>query len=297
MKIIIFIIIYLSTYVTGFASPYDDLTAKIAGASEIKPLRIRIIGITGKGPGSAKWSGSLGLVSAKLKEALDKNKDLSVTDQENLKVMEEEAAISGKNVKLQDADYSLEIFARQLERELTLEVRMVKFKDGTDETFTLSVDPKSIGIDIEADLPPADAAIKICNSNMFKIARNMLQRKKMNLALNDLTNDPEDLEFAESVKERISVIEKEISNWSKEVSKEILELVELDEDIVAEALQDRIDVLRVEGKLQEIDTKSQQKLIHSLELLWKRAKDTGLEPNQLSIEKECKVFIDSDANQ
>jgi CII-binding regulator of phage lambda lysogenization HflD len=132
---------------------------------------------------------------------------------------------------------------------------------------------------------------------MFKIARNMLQREKMNLALNDLTNDPEDQEFAESVKERISIIEKEISNWSKEVSNEISELVELDEDIIAEALQDRIDVLRVEGKLQEIDTRSQQQLIHSLEILWKRSKDTGLEPNQLSIEKECKVFIDNDTKQ
>jgi hypothetical protein len=273
----------------------EDLGRKISTLNSGQMTSVRFGEILARGTDHSKWEGNLAPLKANLKQELGKFSNLMVSDTENLKSIEENAALDGKNVRLKAADYEIKMIARQIDRVLVLEFRVVKISDGLEKTYLLQMDPRSVGIDPEAEIPPADAAVKVADKTMMDIAEKLFR----NLQLESLTvvgddADPADLKFAKSILKNIQANNEQIDRFAKQTADEISELMRLDDEVVRQSLDDRQDYLLIEGRLQDTDTTRQRKLVSELVEIWTRAKQSGIKTNPDMVVEACLRVIKSE---
>jgi len=265
------------------ATSYEELANDLTANQQGKPLRISVLNLAAKGPGSEKWADGLALVRARLEEALGRKPGISLIDRNNIDALEQEKAFVGKEFRIAETDALVRGFAMQVERKLVLNLVIIDVADGKQRTALAEIDPASVGMNLAADLPPADAAVRIANSVMFDIVRNLV---KLDILI-PLIRDSEP-DFAATLKRREAMLKSELVQWAQSVADEVRELTKLDSKMVVQSLDDRIDYLRVEGQLQGVDTRRQQALINSLRSVWKRAQESGIEPNPEAIIESCK---------
>ena len=283
MKILPLFLGLLALVDLASATPYEQLADDLTANQQGKPLRISVLNLTAKGPGSEKWADGLALVRSRLEEALGHKPGVSLIDRNNIDALEQEKAFVGKEFRIAETDALVRGFAMQVERKLTLNLVIIDVADGKQRTALAEIDPSSVGMNLAADLPPADASVRVANSVMFDIVRNLV---KMDI-LSPLIRESEP-DFVATLKRREATMKSELSQWSESVAQEVRELTRLDSEMVAQSLDDRIDYLRVEGQLQGVDTKRQQALIDSLRSVWKRAKESGIEPSPEVIIESCR---------
>jgi hypothetical protein len=250
--------------------------------------------ITARGPNAAKWEGNLAPIKADLKQELGKYPQLDISDMENLKSIEENAALDGRNVRLQAADYEVKIIARQIESSLVLEIRSVRISNGLERTFLLQLDPRSVGIDPEAEIPPTDAAVKVSDKTMMDIAEKVARNLHLqSLVEAEAREDEADEAFARSIAKNIQSNDEQIQRFAKQIVEEISELMRLDHGIGRQSFDDRHDFLLIEGKLQGIDTSRQRSLLREVAKIWEKACDTGIKPNPAAVIDACVTVVKS----
>lgn len=251
--------------------------------------------IVARGPNASQWQGNLASVKAELKNLLTTYKYLKISDLENLKSIEESAAIDGRNVRLSKADYNVNMIARQIESLLVLEVRLVEMSNGADKTLLLRLDPRSVGINPEAEIPPTDAAVKVSDKTMMDIAEKLARNQQLKLLSEaESGENEEDAEFSKSILKNIQANDAQIQRFAKQVVDEVSELMRLDKVVVRQSFDDRSDFLKIEGKLQGVDTSRQRLLLKEVFKVWEKASDTGLKPNPSAIVAACNSVIESE---
>jgi hypothetical protein len=272
----------------------SDLAKTLSGLKGAEKTSLRFGEITARGPNAAKWEGKLAPIKADLKQELGKYPQMDISDMENLKSIEENAALDGRNVRLQAADYEVKIIARQIESSLVLEIRSVRISNGLERTFLLQLDPRSVGIDPEAEIPPTDAAVKVSDKTMMDIAEKTARNLHLqSLVEAEVGEDGADEAFAISIAKNIQSNDEQIQRFAKQVVEEISELMRLDHGIVRQSFEDRHDFLLIEGKLQGIDTSRQRSLLREVSKIWEKACDTGIKPNPAALVDACVTVVKS----
>lgn len=279
----------------GRIASLSEFAAVLATLEAGKRTSLRFGEVIAKGPDRQKWEGNLAPIKANLKQDLGRYSQLVVSDTENLKSIEENAALDGRNVRLEAADYEVKIIARQIERLLVLEFRILKISNGSEKTYLLQMDPRSVGIDPEAEIPPADAAVKVADKTMMDISEKLFR----NMHLESLVSEEEgadegDIAFTKSISKNIQSNNEQIARFARQTIDEISELMRLEDGIVKQSLEDRQDFLLVEGRLQGVDTSRQRKLVGELAKIWEKAKESGIKPNEQLLVDSCLQVIKSE---
>jgi hypothetical protein len=279
----------------GRIASLSEFAAALATLDAGKRTSLRFGEVIAKGPDRQKWEGNLAPIKANLKQDLGKYSHLVVSDTENLKSVEENAALDGRNVRIEAADYEVKMIARQIDRHLVLEFRILKISNASERTYLLQMDPRSVGIDPEAEIPPADAAVKVADKTMMDIAEKLFRNMHLEaLVAAEESADDGDGGFAKSISKNIQSNNEQIARFARQTIEEISELMRLDEEVVRQSLEDRQDFLLVEGRLQGVDTSRQRNLVKELSRIWEKAKDSGIKPNEQLLVESCLQVIKSE---
>jgi len=268
------------------ATPYDDLIAELVPKDSAK-CKIAVADLVGRGPGSDAWKDASLLARGKVEEALGARASIVLIDRANIPLIEQENALTGKSTKIAGTDALLTGFIMLVDRKLVVSLTMLDVASQKKRTASAQIEPASLGINVESDIPPADASIRIANSVMFDIARNLVKAEALESAATGNT----DLQFNAIVKKRRKVIDDEVQQWAGKSIEELQKLAQLDPVIVKQGFIDRKEYLILEGKLQGIDTSRQQRLIVEFECLHERVSKSGIEPTAEIIISSCKKAL------
>ena len=268
------------------ATPYDDLIAELVPKDSAK-CKIAVADLVGRGPGSDAWKDASLLASGKVEEALGARDSIVLIDRANIPLIEQENALTGKSTKIAGTDALLTGFIMLVDRKLVVSLTMLDVASQKKRTASAQIEPASLGINVESDVPPADASIRIANSVMFDIARNLVKAEALGSAATGNT-DPQ---FNAIVAKRRKVLDDEIQQWAGKSIEELQKLAQLDPVIVKQGFADRKEYLILEGRLQGIDTSRQQRLIVEFESLHERAGKSGIEPTAEIIISGCKKAL------
>lgn len=271
------------------ATPYDDLIAELV-PKDSPTCKIAVVELIGRGPGSDGWKDATLLVRGKVEEALGTRKSVILIDRDNISLIDQENALTGKNTKVTGTDAFLTGFIMLVDRKVVLSLTKLDIATQKKQTASTQIEPVSLGINVEADLPPADASIRIANAVMFDIVRNLVKAE----ALGAATTGNSDPEFSSIVAKRQKVLENEIEQWAGKSIEEIQKLIQLDPTIVKRGFTDRREYLILEGHLQQADTTRQQRLIAEFETLYERARKSGIETTTAMFISSCKKGLDQE---
>ena len=166
------------------ADPYLELAQELVPEGS-PPIRMAFTELVGRGAGSDKWQSSLDLARTKLEEAFKSLQSVTLIDRTNLKALEEENALRGKSTKITEVDTIATGFIMIVEKKLVMSLSLLNTASQKKNTTTKELDPESLGIDIEKDDPPADAAVRLCDSTMFDIVDNLA---KIEVNRNEIRN-------------------------------------------------------------------------------------------------------------
>lgn len=166
------------------ADPYLELAQELVPEGS-PPIRMAFTELVGRGAGSDKWQSSLDLARTKLEEAFKSLQSVTLIDRTNLKALEEENALRGKSTKITEVDTIATGFIMIVEKKLVVSLSLLNASSQKKNTATKELDPESLGIDIEKDDPPADAAVRLCDSTMFDIVDNLA---KIEVNRNEIKN-------------------------------------------------------------------------------------------------------------
>ena len=271
------------------ANPYDELIAELV--SQDSPVcKIAVVELIARGPGSEGWKDATLLVRGKIEEALGARKSIVLIDRDNISLIDQENALTGKNTKVIGTDAFLTGFIMLVDRKVILSLTKLDIATQKKQTASTQLEPFSLGINVETDLPPADASIRIANAVMFDIVRNLVKAE----ALSAATTGNSDPDFNTIVAKRRKVLENEVEQWAGKSIEEIQKLIQLDPTIVKRGFTDRREYLILEGQLQQADTTRQQRLIVEFEVLYERARKSGIETTTTMLISTCKKGLDQE---
>ena len=271
------------------ATPYDELVAELV-PQDSPTCKISVVELVGRGPGSEQWKDATLLIRGKLEEALGARKSIVLIDRDNLSLIDQENALTGKNTKVTGTDAFLTGFIMLVDRKVVLSLTKLDLATQKKQTASTQIEPASLGINVETDLPPADASIRIADAVMFDIVRNLVKAE----ALNAATTGNSDPEFNSIVAKRRKVLENEVEQWALKSIEEIRKLLQLSPPIVKLGFTDRREYLILEGQLQQADTTRQQRLIVEFETLFERALKSGIETTTSMLISSCKKVLDQE---
>jgi len=269
------------------ATPYDELIAELV-PQDSQTCKIAVVELVGRGPGSEGWKDATLLVRGKVEEALGARKSIVLIDRDNISLIDQENALTGKNTKITGTDAFLMGFIMLVDRKVVLSLTKLDIATQKKQTASTQIEPVSLGINVETDLPPADASIRIANAVMFDIVRNLVKAE----ALSAATTGNSDPEFNSIVAKRRKVLENEVEQWAGKSIEEIQKLIQLDPTIVKRGFTDRQEYLILEGQLQQADTTRQQRLIVEFEALYERARKSGIETTTAMLISSCKKNLE-----
>lgn len=277
-----------NTRLTNIADVAKSI-AKLVGAEK---MTLRFSELSGRGPNSTKWQGNLAAIKSELKNQLSKFPHLEISDLENLKSIEENAAIDGRNVRLKAADYNVKITVRQMELKLIVEVSVIHVSNGIDTTLLFDANPRDFGINLEADIPPVDAAVKISDKVMMDVAEKLARNIHLKSLPEMQTQETDaDQSFAKAINKNIQSNDEQIQRFSQQVVEEVSQLMGLDKNVVRQSFEDRQDFLLIEGKLQNIDTSRQRLLLGEVLKIWEKSIETGIKPSTDTVINACLTIV------
>jgi len=277
------------------ADPYLELAQELVPEGS-PPIRMTLSELVGRGAGSDQWQSSLDLARTKLEEAFKSLQSVTLIDRTNLKALEEENALRGKSTKIAEVDTIATGFIMIVEKKLVMSLSLLNTATQKKSTATKEIDPQSLGIDIEKDDPPADAAVRLCDSFMSEIVDNLAN---IEISRDEIKNAK--IRFNESDKKYINIQEKYIGDYEKQIDdngkrviEEISKLSKLDNDIVEKSLMDRADYLYVQGRMEKKDYSRQQKLNAKVAEIYEKNVQDGMKPDIQTVRNACKEVYDSE---
>ena len=276
------------------ADPYLELAQELVPEGS-PPIRMAFTELVGRGAGSDKWQSSLDLARTKLEEAFKSLQSVTLIDRTNLKALEEENALRGKSTKITEVDTIATGFIMIVEKKLVMSLSLLNTASQKKNTTTKELDPESLGIDIEKDDPPADAAVRLCDSTMFDIVDNLA---KIEVNRNEIRNveirNDADKKYVDILNAKAEEFEIEINDWAATVIEELTKLSKLDDDIVKKSLADRGDYLFLRERIEKEDYSRQQKLNTKVAEIYNKNVQDGLKPNMQTVLKSCKEVYDTE---
>lgn len=276
------------------ADPYLELAQELVPEGS-PPIRMAFTELVGRGAGSDKWQSSLDLARTKLEEAFKSLQSVTLIDRTNLKALEEENALRGKSTKITEVDTIATGFIMIVEKKLVVSLSLLNASSQKKNTATKELDPESLGIDIEKDDPPADAAVRLCDSTMFDIVDNLA---KIEVNRNEIKNveirNDADKKYVDILNSKAKEFEIEINDWAATVIEELTKLSKLDDDIVKKSLADRGDYLFLRERIEKEDYSRQQKLNKKVAEIYNKNVQDGLKPNIQTVLNACKEVYDSE---
>lgn len=276
------------------ADPYLELAKELVPEGS-PPIRMAFSELLGRGAGSDKWQSSLDLARTKLEEAFKSLQSVTLIDRTNLKALEEENALRGKSTKITEVDTIATGFIMIVEKKLVMSLSLLNTASQKKNTATQELDPGSLGIDIEKDDPPADAAVRLCDSTMFDIVDNLA---KIEVNQNEIKNvkirNDADKKYVDILNSKAKEFEIEINDWAATVIEELTKLSKLDNDIVKKSLTDRGDYLFLRERIEKTDYSRQQKLNLKVVEIYEKNVQDGLKPNVQTVLNACEEVYDSE---
>ena len=276
------------------ADPYLELAKELIPEGS-PPIRMAFSELVGRGAGSDKWQSSLDLARTKLEEAFKSLQSVTLIDRTNLKALEEENALRGKSTKITEVDTIATGFIMIVEKKLVMSLSLLNTASQKKNTATQELDPGSLGIDIEKDDPPADAAVRLCDSTMFDIVDNLA---KIEVNQNEIKNvkirNDADKKYVDILNSKAKEFEIEINDWAATVIEELTKLSKLDDDIVKKSLTDRGDYLFLRERIEKTDYSRQQKLNLKVVEIYEKNVQDGLKPNVQTVLNACEEVYDSE---
>lgn len=276
------------------ADPYLELAKELVPEGS-PPIRMAFSELLGRGAGSDKWQSSLDLARTKLEEAFKSLQSVTLIDRTNLKALEEENALRGKSTRITEVDTIATGFIMIVEKKLVMSLSLLNTASQKKNTATQELDPGSLGIDIEKDDPPADAAVRLCDSTMFDIVDNLA---KIEVNQNEIKNvkirNDADKKYVDILNSKAKEFEIEINDWAATVIEELTKLSKLDNDIVKKSLTDRGDYLFLRERIEKTDYSRQQKLNLKVVEIYEKNVQDGLKPNVQTVLNACEEVYDSE---